>query len=93
MRQHVEGKLTVDDIEIAYLCLLSASAADGGCQPCVQACVDEAVHLHPELPWEQASEQLRPPSTAETMGKAVVSSRNMLAEGSFPDPRAVSRAG
>lgn len=80
----------MDDLEIAYLVLLAAAAADGGCQPCIQGCVDEAIHLHPELPWEEAAKILRPASTSEVMQKAVVSSRGMLAEGSFPKQLQVS---
>lgn len=74
----------MEDLEAAHLALLAASAADGGCQPCVQGCVDEAIHLHPELPWEDAVHMLRPPSTEVIMRKAVVSSRELLAEGRFP---------
>lgn len=77
------------DMDAAYLTLLASSEADGGCQPCIQGCVDEAVHLHPELPWEEAAAMLRPESKSKTMSEAVVSSRSMLAEGSFPDRLAV----
>lgn len=79
----------MEDIEAAYLTLVAVAAADGGCRPCIQGCIDEAVHLHPELPWEEAINQIRPDSTAETLREAVVSSRKMLAEGGFPESREV----
>lgn len=74
----------MDDLSVAHLVLLTASKADGGCLPCVQGCVDEALHEHPELPWEEAAQQLQPVSTATTMAEAVRSSRRLLDGGFFP---------
>lgn len=75
----------MEDLDIAYLVLLASSAADGGCIECVQGCVDEAIHAHPELPWEDAVKSLLPESTRSIMAEAVTSSRGLLVAGSFPE--------
>lgn len=74
----------MEDLDIAYLVLVTASAADGGCRPCIQQCIDEAIHLHPELPFETALDMVRPESTRNELVEAVKSSRSLLADARFP---------
>jgi hypothetical protein len=74
----------MNELDIAYLVLVTAARADGGCVPCVQGCVDEGVKRHPELPWEEAAERIRPTATRKELEQAVASSRSWLDTGGFP---------
>jgi hypothetical protein len=69
----------VNALHVAHFVLHTASRADGGCLPCVQECVDEALHEHPELPWEEAALMIRPESKSRIMVEAVDASRRLLA--------------
>jgi hypothetical protein len=69
---------------VAHLVLVSASVVDGGCQPCVQGAIDEAMFRAPELPWEDAAEMLRPESRRYHVRRAVRSSREHLKNGGEP---------
>lgn len=73
-----EVRNIVEDLEAARLALETASAADGGCLPCVQGCVDEAVCQHPELPWKQAVSLINPMSTRRVLAEAVRSALGMV---------------
>lgn len=74
-RSNNKGCFVMDDLQAAYLLLNSASTTDGGCVPCVQTVIDEALHHSPDLPWEQAADLLRPESRQRLMRKALMSAR------------------
>lgn len=65
----------MDDIEVARLVLVVASASDGGCVPCVQGCVDMSMFEHPELPYESALDKFRG-TTKGLLTDAVASARS-----------------
>lgn len=74
----------MQDEAVAYLVLTSASAADGGCVPCVQGCIDQAIYLAPDLPWELAVARVRPETVREQLSMAVVNARKWLERGNPP---------
>lgn len=74
----------MDDLEVAHLVLITASSADGGCVPCVQGSVDEAIFRYPDLPWEEAIADIRPESRQLAMRIAVKSARSWINDGNQP---------
>lgn len=74
----------MQDREIAYLVLTVASRADGGCVDCIQGCLDEAVFQSPDLPWEEALEDVRPTSKQAALKEALVAARGHLSTGGSP---------
>lgn len=74
----------MDDEEVATLVLNIAALADGGCVPCVQGSIDEALYRYPNLPWEHVLERIRPESTRKELEEAVESARSWLGDGGEP---------
>lgn len=68
----------MNDIALAAFVLQVAARADGGCVPCIQPCIDEAVHEHPELPWEDAVHAIRPRSSRPILTEAIRSARSSM---------------
>lgn len=74
----------MDDREVALLVLVIAARADGGCVPCVQGCVDEAIYQRPNLPWEEVTQEIRPESVRREIIEAVRSAREWVDHGGRP---------
>lgn len=70
----------MDDREVAALVLASVALADGGCVPCVQHCIDEAVGRAPHLPWESALEDMKPQHQPD-LTQAVRNARSLTRQG------------
>lgn len=73
----------MDDIDVAYLVLATAAAADGGCVPCMRGCIDTAIYENPTLPYEAALKMLRPSSAQRELRTALASARASWCDGAL----------